>query len=68
MNFLDTLEAGQTMICTNNYLADILRVCDIKDFVWYWVFKVLLIYFLSNEDSSKPSLLAYKKHVHVDEN
>ena len=24
MNFLDTLQGGQTMICNNNHLADIL--------------------------------------------
>ena len=25
------LGAGQAMICNNNYLADILRVCEMKD-------------------------------------
>ena len=32
--FYDTLQAGQTMICNNNYLADILRVYEIKDLIW----------------------------------
>ena len=31
--FLDTLQGGQTMICNNNYLADILWVCEIKDLI-----------------------------------
>ena len=31
---MDTLQAGQTMICNNNYLADILRNCEIKDLIW----------------------------------
>ena len=35
MNFLGhTLQAGQTMICNDNYLADILRVCEMKDLIW----------------------------------
>ena len=32
--FYDTLQAGQTMTCNNNYLADILVVCEIKDLIW----------------------------------
>ena len=32
--FQDTLQAVQTMICTKNYLADILRVFEIKDPIW----------------------------------
>ena len=34
--FKDILQAGQTMICNNNYmyLAEILRVCEIKDLIW----------------------------------
>ena len=37
--FYDTLQAGQTMICNNNYLADILRVCEIKDLIWVMRFQ-----------------------------
>ena len=33
MHFQDTLQAGQTMLCNKNYLADILRVCEIKDLI-----------------------------------
>ena len=33
------------MICNNNYLADILRVCDIKDLIWVMRFKSPLVYF-----------------------
>ena len=29
------------MICNNNYLADILRVCEIKALIWVMRFKVL---------------------------
>ena len=29
--FYDTLQAGQTMICNSSYLANIFRVCEIKD-------------------------------------
>ena len=29
--FLDTLQAGQTMICNNNYLADILKGFNLGD-------------------------------------
>ena len=34
-----TLQAGQTMICNNNYLADILRDCEIKDLIWVMRFQ-----------------------------
>ena len=33
------------MICNNNYLADILRVCEIKDLIWVMRFKSPLVYF-----------------------
>ena len=29
----------------NNYLADILRVCEIKDLIWVMRFKSPLVYF-----------------------
>ena len=32
--FEDTLQAGHNMIYNNNYLADILMVCDLKDLIW----------------------------------
>ena len=33
------------MICYNNYLADILRVCGIKDLIWVMRFQSPLVYF-----------------------
>ena len=33
------------MICNNNYLADILRVCKIKDLIWVMRFQSPLVYF-----------------------
>ena len=27
------------MICNNNYLADILRVCEMKDLIWVMSFQ-----------------------------
>ena len=44
LNFKDTLQDGQTMICNNNYLADILRVCEIKDLIWMMRFQSPLVY------------------------
>ena len=35
------------MICNNNYLADIRRVCEIKDLIWVMLFEVLK-YIISN--------------------
>ena len=32
------------MICNNNYLADILRVCKIKDLIWVMRFQSPLVY------------------------
>ena len=34
------------MICDNNYLADILRVCEIKDLIWVMRFQSLLVYII----------------------
>ena len=34
------------MICNNNYLADILRVCEIKDLIWVMRFQSPLVYSL----------------------
>ena len=39
MNSRDTLQAGQTMICNKNYLADVLRVCEINDLIWVMRFQ-----------------------------
>ena len=33
------------MICNNNYLADILRVCEIKDLIWVMRFQNPLVYY-----------------------
>ena len=44
MKFQDTLQDGQTMICKNNYLADILRVCEIKDLIWVMRFQSIYAY------------------------
>ena len=32
------------MICNNNYLADILRVCEMKDLFWVMRFQSPLVY------------------------
>ena len=32
------------MICNNNYLADILRVCEIKDLIWVMLFQSPQVY------------------------
>ena len=32
------------MICNNNYLADILGVCEIKDLIWVMRFQSPLVY------------------------
>ena len=32
------------MLCNNNYLADILRVCEIKDLIWVMRFQSPLVY------------------------
>ena len=44
LTFQDTLTNGQTMICNNNYLADIIRVCEIKDLIWVMRFQSPLVY------------------------
>ena len=48
------------MICNNNYLADILRVYDIKDLIWYDAFsKSLSIY------TVEPDLVATQSAILV---
>ena len=32
------------MICDNNYFADTLRVCEIKDLIWVMRFQSPLVY------------------------
>ena len=39
-------QAGKTIICNNNYLADILRVCEIKDLIWVMRFQSPYVYFV----------------------
>ena len=40
MSFLGhTKKTGQTMVCNNNHLADILRFCEIKDLIWVMRFQ-----------------------------
>ena len=34
------------MLCSNNYLADILRVCEIKDLIWVMRFQSPLVYLM----------------------
>ena len=34
------------MVCNNSYLADILRVCEIKDLIWVMRFQSPLVYVL----------------------
>ena len=43
-NLYDTLQDEQTMICNNNYLTDILRVCEIKGLIWVMRFQSSLVY------------------------
>ena len=44
MNFLGQKQAGQTMICNNIYLTDILRVSEIKDLIWVMRYQSPLVY------------------------
>ena len=44
MKFLGHTTNGQTMICNNNYLAYILRICEIKDLIWVMRFQSPLVY------------------------
>ena len=39
------------MICNNNYLADILRVCEIKDLIWVMRFQSPLVYIVFRDKS-----------------
>ena len=48
MNFLGhtkRLKADQTMISSNNYFADILRVCELKDLIWVMRFQSPYVYY-----------------------
>ena len=38
------LQGGQSMKCNNNFLADILRICEIKDFIWVMRFQSPWVY------------------------
>ena len=49
------------MICNNNYLADILRVCEIKDLIWVMRFQSPLVYNCCCFDSD--NLLRFMKMV-----
>ena len=44
MNFLGHTTGGQTMIFNNNDLAEILRVCEIKNLIWVMRFQSPLVY------------------------
>ena len=44
------------MICNNTYLADILKVCEIKDLIWVMRFQSPKVYFT---DRSKAVLLLW---------
>ena len=37
------------MICNKNYLADILRVCELKDIIWVMRFQSPLVYIRDHE-------------------
>ena len=41
------------MIYNNNYLADILRVCEIKDLIWVMRFQSPLVYIYINSQRFK---------------
>ena len=59
---MDTLQACQTMLCNRIYLADILRVCEIKDLIsgdafskslsLFILFFVINCHFVTVSDSS----------------
>ena len=44
------------MICKKNYLADILRVCEIKDLIWVMRFQSPLVYIWYSPQKSKYPL------------
>ena len=48
------------MICNNNYLADILRVCEIKNLIWVMRFQSPLVYiFYIYQHWTSTTLLRY---------
>ena len=49
------------MICNNHYLADIFRVCEIKDLIWVMRFQSPKVY---NSVGEKGSLL-HKKPIYL---
>ena len=63
LNFKDTLQDGQIMIYNNNYLADILRVCKIKDLIWVMRFQSPLVYFRSLDVVSYSEAMCVVKRI-----
>ena len=45
MNFLGHTTSWLDYYFHNNYLADILRVCEIKDLIWVMRFQSPLVYY-----------------------
>ena len=50
------------MICSNNYLADFLRVSEIKDLIWVMRFQSPLVYILTLFSLVMTCLLS---HLHI---
>ena len=48
------------MICNNNYLTEILRVCEIKDLIWVMLFQSPLVYFIMFLKTYKRNFQSYK--------
>ena len=47
------------MICNNNYLADILRVCEIKDLIWAMRFQSPLVYVKIDGDLRQSGMVCF---------
>ena len=52
------------MICNNNYLADILRVCEIKDLIWYDAFSKSLSIYTVEPDLVATQCAILVRYVH----
>ena len=45
------------MVCNNNYLADILRVCEIKDLIWVMRFQSPKVYYNVRIDGLRSPII-----------
>ena len=55
------------MICNNNYLADILRVCEIKDLIWVMRFQSPLVYIYVSTSLKiiVKKILPFLRNIHI---